>query len=82
MKRVFLSGVAAAIGVVALGFVSPLAAQSTDLPACDEATLWTIAETVETDPFGTLWLIYECEPDGWQLIGATYCGTDGGCSSN
>lgn len=82
MKQGFLSGIAAVIAAAALGFASPSAAQSADLPECNEATLWTVAETMVTDPFGTLWLIYVCVPEGWQLIGATYCSTDGGCSSN
>ena len=82
MKRGFLSGAAAVVAAVAMGFASPSPAQSTDLPECNEATLWTVAETVVADPFGTLWLTYVCVPEGWLLVGATYCSMDGGCSSN
>ena len=82
MKQGFLSGIAAVAAGLALGFANPAKAQSIDLPECNEATLWTVAETSVTDPFGTLWLLYQCVPEGWQLIGATYCSGDGGCSSN
>ena len=82
MKQGFLSGVAAVVAAVALSFTGPSAAQSANLPECNEATLWTVAETVVPDPFGTLRLIYLCVPEGWQLIGADYCSTDGSCSSN
>ncbi len=82
MRQGFLSGIAAAVIALALGVSSPAKAQSIDLPECNEATLWTVTETSVADPFGTLWLFFQCVPEGWQLIGATYCSIDGGCSSN
>lgn len=82
MKQGFLSGIAATVAALAFGFANPATAQSGGLPECNEATLWTVAETSMTDAFGTLWLMYQCVPEGWQLIGATYCSVDGGCSSN
>lgn len=82
MKQAFASGIAAVAIALAIGLSSPAKAQSIDLPACDETTLWTVTETSVTDPFGTLRLFYQCVPAGWQLIGATYCSVDGGCSSD
>lgn len=82
MKQAFLSGLAAAALGLALGFTGPAKAQSGELPVCSESTLWAVTEVSRPDAFGTLWLMYQCSPDGWWLIGATYCSTDGGCSSN
>lgn len=82
MKQGFFSGIAATVFAMALGLSAPAKAQSIDLPLCDESTLWAVTETSLTDLFGTLWLVYQCVPGGWQLIGVTYCSVDGGCSSN
>jgi len=82
MKQGFLSGIAAVAIALALGVPNPAKAQSIGLPECNEATLWTVAETTVIDLFGTLRLFYQCVPEGWQLIGASYCSVDGGCSSD
>jgi hypothetical protein len=82
MKQGFLLGLIAAAAAFAIGFAGPATAQSGELPECNEATLWTVAETSVSDPLGTLWQQYQCMPEGWQLIGETYCSVDGNCSSN
>ncbi len=82
MKQGFIAGafaVCMALGIVA----SPAAhAQSNELPTCDENSLWTVAETVQVDALGTLRLTYLCTPDGWLLVGVSYCSITGNCSSD
>lgn len=82
MKQGFLSGIAAVALAVALGLSAPAKAQSMELPECNGATLWTVAETSVTDASGTLWVFYQCWPQGWQYLGEIYCSVGGGCSSS
>ena len=82
MKQGFLSGIGAVVIALAFGVSSPAKAQPIDLPECNEATLWMVAEKSVTDASGTLWVFYQCWPEGWEYIGEIYCSTDGGCSSS
>jgi hypothetical protein len=82
MKHSLVKGVVLSAISLAISIAQPVAAQSASLPACDEAAVWTVAETSVTDPLGTLWSMYLCTPEGWQLVGESYCSSDGSCSSN
>lgn len=82
MRHGFIAGVFAVCMALGIG-ASPVAhAQSNELPTCDENALWSVAETVQVDEFGALRLTYLCTPNGWLLIGASYCTTSGNCSSD
>jgi hypothetical protein len=80
MKHGVLWGVIATVAAFTMSFSAPV--QSAELPQCNASTLWTVAETLVTDQNGTLWSLYLCMPDGWQLVGVAYCSADGNCSSN
>lgn len=82
MKYGLITGAFAVCLALGLGSAPPAHAQSNELPVCDESSLWSIAETVETDALGTLHLTYLCTPDGWLLVGASYCSVTGSCSSD
>lgn len=82
MKSGFLAGVLAVALSAASAFPETARAQSTELPTCDESSLWSVAETVEVDALGTLRLTFLCTPDGWLLVGASYCSISGTCSSD
>jgi len=82
MKSGFLAGVLAVALSVASAFPGAAKAQSGELPGCDETSLWSVAETVRVDALGTLRLTYLCTPDGWLLVGASFCAITGNCSSD
>ena len=82
MNSGFLAGVLAVALSVASAFPGSARAQSGELPTCNEAALWSVAETVEVDALGTLRLTFLCTPDGWLLVGASYCSAAGNCSSD
>ena len=82
MKYGFIVGAFAVCMALGIGAVPAAHAQSSTLPICDEASLWSVAETEEIDALGTLRLTYLCTPDGWLLVGASYCSITGNCSSD
>lgn len=82
MKSGFLAGVLAVALSVASAFPGTALAQSNELPVCNESSLWSVAETLQVDALGTLRLTFLCTPDGWLLVGASYCSITGSCSSD
>lgn len=82
MNSGFLAGVLAVALSLASAFPGAAQAQSGELPVCNEASLWSVAVTTETDALGTLSLTFLCTPDGWLLVGASYCSVTGSCSSD
>jgi hypothetical protein len=81
MKHGLIAGALAVCLALGLGS-APAHAQSSELPVCNEASLWSVAVTTEIDPLGTLSLTFLCTPDGWLLVGASYCSVTGSCSSD
>jgi hypothetical protein len=81
MKHGFIAGALAVCLALGLGS-APAHAQSGELPVCNEASLWSVAVTTETDLLGTLSLTFLCTPDGWLLVGVSYCSVTGSCSSD
>lgn len=82
MKHGFIAGAFAVCLALGLGGAPVARAQSTELPVCNEGSLWSVAVTTETDALGTLSLTYLCTPDGWLLVGVSYCSVTGSCSSD
>lgn len=82
MKSGFLAGIFAVALSVASAFPGAAQAQSGELPECNEGNVWTSQEVVLVDAFGVTRLLYLCTPEGWMLVGASYCSLDGNCSSD
>ncbi|MBX3712753.1 MAG: hypothetical protein KF800_12390 [Lysobacter sp.] len=82
MKSGFLAGILAVALSVASALPGAAQAQSGELPVCNEGSLWSVAVTTETDALGTLSLTFLCTPDGWLLVGVSYCSVTGNCSSD
>lgn len=80
MRRAFLAALAAT--ALAFGMAAPAPVQAaTELSLCTEANVWSVEVIDLPIVGGYAQLYYLCTPEGWMLVGATYC-AGGNCSSD
>lgn len=80
MRRAVLTALAAT--ALAFGMAAPAPVRAaTELSPCTEANVWSVEVIDQPLAGGYAQLYYLCTPDGWMLIGATYC-VGGDCSSD
>ncbi len=82
MNSGFIAGVLAVALSVASAFPGAAQAQSGELPECNGNNVWTTHVLLVPEPFGVTFETYLCTPEGWVLVGSSYCSNDGNCSSD
>lgn len=82
MNSGFLAGVLAVVLSVASAFPGTALAQSGELPECNAGNVWTTQQVAVPGESGVTYDLYLCTPEGWMLVGSTYCSNDGHCTSD